>query len=230
MNSWLGFCNPRPSHHIRHNLDGLGLTMKILVADDHKLVREMTATLLRNSTCFDVHCSGDLPDTMKEIQENGPFGVILLDLMMPGMNGLNALPEVIASNAPGKVALFSGTTNHQAVHDAIELGASGFLPKTLSPKALINAINLISDGEVFVPAQFNQSLNELDANNPLSSLKAIERTILRQLRIGATNKEIARSMEMTEVNVKMHVRSICMKLGVKNRTQAAVQALHLKLD
>lgn len=199
--------------------------MHVLIADDHKLVREAISAHMKTTGGFEVSQAENVADALEMIAKSGGYDLVLLDLAMPGMNGLIGLREVLEANKKGRTAIFSGTARHQSITDAIQLGASGFIPKTLSIAALVSAVNLIASGEVFLPANFNSDLgHETVGRGILQELKPLEHSILLSLCEGATNKEIARRHDITEVTVKMHVRAICAKLGAKNRTQAAVIA------
>ncbi|WP_319825992.1 response regulator transcription factor [Thalassovita sp.] len=199
--------------------------MQVLIADDHKLVREAISAHMETSGGFEVSQAENVSDALEMIANSGGYDLVLLDLMMPGMNGLVGLREVLKANKKGRTAIFSGTARHQNIAEAIAMGASGFIPKTLSVAALVSAVHLIGSGEVFLPANFNSDLGqEAVGRDILQALKPLERSVLLALSGGATNKEIARCHDITEVAVKMHVRAICAKLGAKNRTQAAVIA------
>ncbi len=199
--------------------------MRILVADDHKLIREIVASHLEKGGDFEVSQSENVDQVIQQIEETGSFDVILLDVAMPGMHGLQGLQTVVEANAPGSTVLFSGTARRETVNDAINLGARGFIPKTLPARSLTNAIQFIASGEIFLPAAFHQDQIEGPTDGPpIQNLNPLERSILRSLCTGNTNKEIAREQDLTEVTVKMHLRAICNKLGAKNRTHAAMLA------
>lgn len=200
--------------------------MRILVADDHKLIREIVSSHLEKNGDFEVSQCENVEEVLQQIDQTGKFDVILLDVAMPGMHGLQGLHDVVEANAPGSTVLFSGTARRETVNDAINMGARGFIPKTLPARSLTNAIQFIASGEIFLPAAFHQDRidNAGDNATPIQHLNPMERSILRSLCTGNTNKEIAREQDLTEVTVKMHLRAICNKLGAKNRTHAAMLA------
>ncbi|SEO34948.1 two-component system, NarL family, nitrate/nitrite response regulator NarP [Pseudorhodobacter antarcticus] len=195
--------------------------LSLLIGDDHELVRDAIAQILRSEPTFSVTVAHDADSVLKEIKMADSYDVILLDVNMPGMDGLNSVEDIARVNQPGAVVVFSGQVDDAFIWKAIELGAKGYIPKTLPIRALIGAIHVIASGQTFVPLPRR---SESDANKPGSRLTEIEKTILRRLPKGMTNKEIAHILNITEVMVKMHMRSICQKLHAKNRTHAAMIA------
>lgn len=166
----------------------------------------------------------DLDQVIAKIGENGSFDVILLDYNMPGMSGLTGLTKVMKANNGNPVALLSGTASRSVVEKAIELGAAGYLPKTMPAKSMVNADRFMAGGEKYVPLNFYQNAPETGG---ASNLTERERQVLDFVCEGYTNKEIANSLDLQEVTVKTHVKTMCHKLGAKNRTQAAMIAKDL---
>lgn len=198
--------------------------VSLLVADDHELLRDAVGQILILDGGFSVDVAGSLEETLEKIEMAGRFSVVLLDLQMPGMNGLGSLREVVRANANGAVALFTGNLTRDVVMNAFEAGARGYIPKTLPLRALPIALRLIASGVSYVPAWLAQGGRSLQAETPGFDLLPEELQILEAVSDGRTNKEIAFAMGMTEGAIKMKMRSICMKLGAKNRTHAVVIA------
>lgn len=195
--------------------------LSILIADDHTLVRDAVAAALVRDGGFNVQTVGSFGEALSLVAEGGAFDVLILDVNMPGMNGLSSVKNMVSANRDGAVVLFSGSLESEFVRTAIQLGARGFLPKSLPLKSLVSIIRMISTGQEFVPATI--ALDAADSWAPdKSPLSRKETAVLREAWAGDTNKEIARKMNLTEVTVKMHMRAICQKLGAKNRTQAAI--------
>lgn len=209
--------------------------MRMLLADDHTLVRQGLMPFFKvldaevevvEASCYD--------EAASKASTEGPFDVILLDLRMPGMNGMNGLAAMVRAWPRTPVVILSGSVDSADVMGAINNGAAGYLPKTLSSTAMINALRLVLSGEKYfpsfaftappatpptAPARGGAPL-EGGADNPLNRLEERERTILGMVVDGCTNKEIARALDLQEVTIKVQTRNIYRKLGAANRSQA----------
>lgn len=192
--------------------------MKILIADDHGLVREAISSFLR-AEGFDV-AEVDSLDAALVAAQAGP-DLVLLDYDMPGMDGLAGLARMRNAVPDRPVALLTGTTSSAVARQALDSGARGFLPKTLSARALSAAIHLMQAGGVFAPYDLMKDRPAAPSGN----LTQREAEVLSGLRQGKSNKEIARDLDLQEVTIKLHVKTLCRKLGAKNRTQAAIMAV-----
>jgi DNA-binding NarL/FixJ family response regulator len=193
--------------------------MRILLADDHDLVRDTISLFLKSEGVGEVATAENLADALAAAQDS-EFDLALLDYKMPGMNGLEGIAQMKAAMNGGPVAVLSGTATPAIAQNAIAAGAIGFVPKTMSAKAMIGAIRLMILGEVFMPVSFQQQAG--DANE--SNLTSREAEVLRALCDGKSNKEIARDLGLQEVTIKLHVKTLCRKLDARNRTQAAMIA------
>ena len=198
--------------------------MHLLIADDHELVRDTLAAFLDKEPDIQVSTVEDLESAVGEIKKNGPFDLVLLDYSMPGMNGLAGLEKARKAQGKWPVAVMSGTAPKAIAQDALDAGAIGFLPKTMGATSLVNAVRFMVAGETYVPVKF---MTEPDAasDNPLAKgLTERELEVLGGLVRGLANKEIARELDLQEVTIKLHVKTLCRKLDAKNRTQAAILA------
>ncbi|MEO0485976.1 MAG: response regulator transcription factor [Pseudomonadota bacterium] len=198
--------------------------MRLLLADDHGLVLETLSAFLSAEGAFDVETCTSLDAACTKIASDAAYDLVLLDYSMPGMNGLDGLSRAIAASHGRPVALMSGTATKAVAQDAIDKGAIGFLPKTMAASSLVNAVKFMAGGETYVPVDF---LNAADSapESPLSKLLSVrEEQVLRGLCRGLPNKEIARELNLQEVTIKLHVKTLSRKLGAKNRTQAAMLA------
>ena len=198
--------------------------MKVLIADDHELVLDTLVAFIQAAGGIEVVTAPDFDTAAARIKAEGPFDLVLLDLNMPGMNGLKGLEAAIAMDGVEQVALLTGDASRALAEQALELGAAGFVPKTLSAKSLVNAIRFMAMGEQYLPAGF-MTAEEPQSKHPLAQkLTDRERQVLKGLTEGKANKEIARDLELSEPTIKLHVKTLYRKVGASNRTQAALIA------
>ncbi len=198
--------------------------MRILLADDHELVRETIAAFLESEDTFKVVQSADLEGVRNAIKTHDPFDLYLLDFEMPGMNGLDGLDSIIELVTPKPVALISGAADKVIAQEALDRGAAGFLPKTMAAASLVNAVRFMSMGEKYAPVDFMTKETEVEKHPLQDVLSEREMQVLSGLVRGLANKEIAREIDLQEVTIKLHVKTLCRKLDAKNRTQAAIIA------
>lgn len=225
--------------------------MKLLLADDHTLFRDALVLYIeRAEPSSAVVLAKNLHEAIEKIEEDSDLDLVLLDLRMPGMNGLEGLRQIRDQYPDLPVALMSGVAEQKDVETAMDLGAVGYFPKTLSGKDLLKAIRHVLGGEKFVPTEGGSDTvmpsyyaDPQDKKNtpyggmaqtqaPLSGVSNLnltprEQEVLSFLARGASNKEIASELDLQVVTVKLHVRGVCRKLGAKNRTQAALKAREL---
>ena len=194
--------------------------MRILVADDHDLVRETIAAFLKSEAEADVTTAGSLLDAIEAVKANGAYDLVLLDYNMPGMNGLEGLRQMTAANADKPVAIISGTTTRALAEEVLRAGAAGFVPKTLSSKSMVTAARFMAAGEIYAPFQLVRDRDDATAG----LLTNRETDVLRGICRGQSNKEIALDYNLHEATVKLHVKTLCRKLEAKNRTHAAMIA------
>ncbi|SHK81317.1 two component transcriptional regulator, LuxR family [Roseovarius marisflavi] len=191
---------------------------KLLLADDHDLVRETIAEFLRGQNKFDVCVADSLGAALDRCGTDGPFDLVLLDFMMPGMDALSGLARMKA-RASCPVAIISGTAPPDVARRALRSGAAGFLPKTLDPQSLVAAVHHMLLGETYKPMDF-LSLEDSDLNQ--INLTPRETDVLVGVSKGKSNKEIARDLDIQEVTVKLHLKTMSRKLNARNRTHAAM--------
>lgn len=198
--------------------------MRILLADDHGMVRDTISAYLESEGRAQVVAVEDYHAAMKALAQQDPFDLVLLDLSMPGMNGLDSLSDAIKAYPDQAFALLSGTAPNRIAQEAIERGAIGYLPKSMGAKSLVNAVRFMIAGETYVPASVMADSGEAAETEFAKKLSQREQQVLRGLCHGRSNKEIARELDLQEVTIKLHVRTLCKKLNAKNRTQAAMIA------
>ncbi len=198
--------------------------MRILLADDHTMVRDAFSAYLEAEGRAAVTTVPDYPEAMKVLAAKGPFDLVLLDFTMPGMNGLDGLSDAIKRHPGQAFAILSGTAPNRIAQEALSLGAMGFIPKSMGAKSLVNAVRFMVAGETFVPASVLDDTGEDEESEFTRQLSQREREVLSGLCQGQSNKEIARELDLQEVTIKLHVRTLCRKLNAKNRLHAAMIA------
>ena len=196
--------------------------MRLLLADDHDLVLETLSAFLTAQAEFEVDTCGSLDAALEKIANNPKYNLTLLDYSMPGMDGLAGLQKALDISYGQPVAIMSGTATKAVAQEAIDKGAVGFLPKTMAAKSLINAVRFMAMGETYVPLDFLNAEEE-EVETPLAKLLSErELQVLKCLCQGMANKEIARELDLQEVTIKLHVKTLSRKLDAKNRTHAAM--------
>lgn len=214
--------------------------IKLLIADDHTLFKEALVQYIeRAEPDMEAVVAGDFHGVMQAIEEGEEPDLVLLDLRMPGMNGLQGIEKLHEKHPDILVALMSGVAEKKDIQQALEIGVCGYFPKTMSGRAMMQAIKDVLAGKPYIPKDHNTDEflpsyygNEDNKTLPDSAnidLTPREMEVLSFLLEGAANKEIARALDLQVVTVKLHVRGICKKLGAKNRTQAALIARELCL-
>jgi DNA-binding NarL/FixJ family response regulator len=200
----------------------------VLIVDDHPVVRQGLRVLLEVQDGFEVTGeAGDGPTALALAKERTP-DVILLDLKLPGLDGLAVLAELQADNdSKARVLVLTSVTDHAAAATAMRNGAAGMLYKDVDPDALVRAIRAVHDGHLLLAPEAAETLLRQAAqqNRSLDALTSREREVLGELAQGRSNREIARALHVSEKTVKAHVSSVLAKLGVQDRTQAALFAV-----
>lgn len=196
----------------------------ILLADDHDLVRDTIAAYLETVDDFKVLTAPNLDSALEQMGGLDAVDLLILDYNMPGMNGLDGMERAQKAFPASKVALMSGVANRDVANTAMARGAHGFLPKSLTAASLVNAIKFVLSGERYLPFDFGTAETMPKPDGEFAKLSAREMQTLEQLCIGLSNKEIARNLDIQEVTVKLHVKNLLAKMGVSNRTQAALMA------
>jgi DNA-binding NarL/FixJ family response regulator len=195
---------------------------RILLADDHELLRDTLLFYIRSQSDMSVKTASNLDEARRIWLEERTFDLVLLDLRMPGMNGLSGLEAALSDGV--RVAIISGVATRSVVEEAMQLGAAGFLSKTTPARALIQAINFMAMGETYVSPEFLGD-RKADSGHPLANrLSNREFQVLERICNGLSDKEIARDLELQVPTVKLHAKMLFRKLNVSSRTQAAVIA------
>lgn len=215
-----------------HGVASGGKRLCILIADDHGLVRDALAEVIKANSDHEVLVADSLRQAHEVIRSTPAIDIVLLDLNMPDMEGVRSVEATAKLSGTGAVVLFSGNAPRDIVLQALAKGAKGFIPKNMRLAALLNALSIVAMGEIYLPASMLGSENDPMHGTARSvgggaALNEKEAEVLRLVVAGMSNKEIARRTDSTEVRVKMHMRTLCKKLGVGNRTGAAIKAREL---
>jgi DNA-binding NarL/FixJ family response regulator len=209
---------------------------KILIADDHPLFREVFHTVItdgfRDSVVIE---SPDLDSVLRMTHEYEDLDLVLLDLYMPGMDGLNGLIKLRNEAPTIPVGIVSAEENNQVVLQAIAYGAAGYITKTSSRAQMILAIKQILNGDIYLPPDFLRSKNLVARRSGfrqppvppelLHALSPKQLKVLEHMTKGESNKQIAYRLEIAETTVKAHVSAILRTLRVRNRVQAVLNTI-----
>ncbi|MGW1141930.1 response regulator [Streptomyces zhihengii] len=203
--------------------------IRVLLVDDHQVVRRGLRTFLEIQD--DIEVVGEAADGDEGVaraEELKPH-VVLMDVKMPGTDGIEALRRLRELANPAKVLIVTSFTEQRTVVPALRAGAAGYVYKDVDPEALAGAIRSVHAGHVLLQQEVAGALLSEDAHGGTGgrgpSLTEREREVLGLIADGRSNREIARALVLSEKTVKTHVSNILMKLDVADRTQAALWAV-----
>jgi DNA-binding NarL/FixJ family response regulator len=197
--------------------------IRVLICDDHAVVRQGLRTFLDLQE--DIEVTGEAADgaeALAAIEQDEP-DVVLMDLVMPGMDGIEALRQLQGRT---RAIVLSSFIDDDKLFPAVRAGAAGYLLKDVQPQELVAAIRTVhAGGSLLHPVVAARLMEELAGSAPLDQLTAREREVLVLIGRGLANKLIARELGIAEKTVKAHVSSVLAKLGLTDRTQAALFAV-----
>lgn len=202
------------------------MSIRVLIADDHGVVRQGLVMYLRLDPEIEVVGEATNGEEAAGLARDLRPDVVLMDLLMPGMDGIAATEKIKAETPEVEVVALTSVLDDGAVTGAVRAGAIGYLLKDTEPGALSSAIKGAAAGQVqLVPEAAARLMREMRAPEKPEALTARETEVLMLLARGKANKQIARELFVEEKTVKAHVSSILKKLGVSSRTQAALHAV-----
>lgn len=201
--------------------------MRIAIVDDDPLVRMGLKAILQSESGWEVVSeAGDGETAVAEVRRSSP-DVVLMDVRMPGMDGLEATRLIVESGSTARVLVLTTFEVDEYVFEAMRSGASGFVLKRVPPPELIEAVRIVSSGEsLLFPSSTRAVIERFSGGGAyeLPDLTEREQDVLRELARGRSNQEIAAGLFVSVETVKSHVASILTKLGVRDRTQAVIVA------
>jgi len=220
------------------SLESRDRAFRALIVDDHQMIRETLSRYLSELGVAVVEAE-DFVSAFAAITRQPDFDLAILDIRMPGVDGLTTL-ATLRRLFPGlRIAILSGSVDLLDMKRAAEIGAVGYLPKSMDRQPLVDALRSMLSGERFFPAYMLQAtewpappqespLWKSDAVGPVE-LTSRQKAVLTELAKGISNREIGRALGISEITVKIHVHSICQKLAVRNRMQAVQRGRSLGL-
>ncbi|MFI2762391.1 response regulator [Streptomyces echinatus] len=203
--------------------------IRVLLVDDHQVVRRGLRTFLEVQD--DIEVVGEAADGAEGVdraEELRP-DIVLMDVKMPGLDGIGALRRLRELGNPARVLIVTSFTEQRTVVPALRAGAAGYVYKDVDPDALAGAIRSVHAGHILLQPEVADALLSQEEANGVhgrgSSLTEREREVLGLIADGRSNREIARALVLSEKTVKTHVSNILMKLDLADRTQAALWAV-----
>lgn len=206
------------------------MSTKVMLVDDHALIREGIKQLLEFDGSIDViEQASDGAECLEKLQHVQP-DILLLDINMPNVNGIEVLEEIKKKNIPVKVLMLTVHSEAEYLVQAVDIGANGYILKDSGSEELKKAIQSVMDGDSYIQPSLIPSLNSRLVNRDIdkeiiAALTKREMEILTQIAGGMFNKEIAMNLNISERTVKNHISNIFKKIDVSDRTQAAVFAI-----
>lgn len=202
---------------------------RILIVDDHPLFREaLKGTIAGGVKGAEIAQAGSLDAARTLLDKNDNFDLILLDLRMPGVQGLSGLIYLRAQYPNIPVVIVTAADDGGLVQKALNLNAAGFIPKTSGIETIVTAVNAVLNGEIWAPEGYDRpqvaDKEGEDIARRIATLTAQQIRVLMMLKEGLLNKQIAYELNVSEATIKAHVSAILQKLNVSSRTQAVIAA------
>lgn len=216
--------------------------MKYLIVDDHALVAGALTLLLEDRDPeADVHTAATADAALELVDREGDADLLILDLSLPGVTGTELMEEIVRRQPMLKILVVSGLADQESIMRVLQLGAAGFVPKSLDTELLSSAIDFVLKGGVYIPSKLLiESQKDGFFTRTAARLKAPESApphltdrqldVLAQLAKGAPIKRICRELDLSEGTVKTHVAAIYRSFGASNRTEALIAARRAGFD
>ncbi len=216
--------------------------MKYLIVDDHALITGALSLMLEDRDPeAEVHTAATAREALDLVNREGDADLLILDLSMPDVTGTELMEEIVRMQPMLKILVVSGLADQESIMRVLQLGAAGFVPKSLDTEMLGNAIDFVLKGGVFIPSKlltesqrvgfFTRTAAHLksSAEEPVH-LTERQKDVLALLALGAPIKRICRELDLSEGTVKTHVAAIYRAFGASNRTEALLAARRAGFD
>lgn len=194
--------------------------LRLLLVDDHAVMRSGLANMLNSRFEFEVVGGADDGETAIELHRQLSPDITLLDVVMPGMGGLECLKRIRQQCADARVLMLSSSDVNQDLHDAIKLGAAGFVAKSANPSELIQSILAVSQGDISLSEEVTK---RLESHVEAAPLTPRENEVLQLLRKGMSNPDIGLILDISPRTAKAHVAAILVKLEAQDRAEAVAR-------
>jgi DNA-binding NarL/FixJ family response regulator len=204
--------------------------MDVLLIDDHPILHEtMRVVVAAVAPQAQFHGETDLGGGISAARQLKDLQLVLLDLMLPGCSGIDALVQFLKVLPRSRVVVVSATEDSQSVRAALDAGAVGYLPKTSPPKTIAEALRAVLEGGTYVPPQALGAVPHIRTPRTLADLGITERQadVLKLVAKGLSNSDIARALNIAENTVKQHAHAAYRALGVSSRTEAMVALVRM---
>ena len=197
---------------------------RIFLADDHPMIQAALGSLLRGGGHEMVGSATSGAETLEQIARSDA-DLLVLDVQMPGGSGIQVLTEMRARGDERPVVLLTAAIGDETIRSALSLGVSGIVLKTSDPSLLIDAIDAVGSGEIWIDPQLQERVAALSGRGGLRRpLSERERELIQLVRSGLKNREIAARLNTTEGTIKAYLHALFDKVGVENRTELAMKA------
>ena len=222
--------------------------MKILIADDHELfLNGLSFILKENINSPEIITANDYTEIFSIIDNNKNIDLVITDLAMPGSDWLSAISKIHKALPDTPIIIISAVFDKEILQQTLDIGVSGYIPKTSSNNLIVSAINLVLAGGIYIPHDmlYNSNTQSTSTNKHLDTLKNLEKfntkdlpsekkklterqiEIIKCIAEGLSNKQIAYKLNLTEGTIKVHITIILKILNVKNRTSALIEETKL---